>query len=346
MYTSGTSGLPKGVQLTYGNLASDVDSAIAHAKLTGTHKFLGILPLFHSTGLLATLAAPVRLGATTVYQARFSPTAVIKAIREHEISIVAAVPSMYAVLARLKDAGPEDVKSLYAAISGGEPLAAIIRQTFEKKFNKPIYEGYGLTETIGPIAFNVPGAIKAGSVGRAIPSAEIRIADDDGKTSPKGESGEIWLRGPMIMKGYHNLPDETAAALTGDGYFKTGDLGVVDDEGYLHITGRKKDLIIVAGEKAAPREIEEILMQHPSVREAAVVGKKDASRGEVVVAFVVPKEGQTAKADELREFCRSKGMPQWKIPREIFVEADLPRNPTGKILKRELAQRVNAPAKS
>jgi len=343
MYTSGTSGLPKGVQLTYGNLASDVDSAITHAKLTGTHKFLGILPLFHSTGLLATLAAPVRLGATTVYQARFSPTAVVKAIKEHQISIVAAVPSMYAVIARLKDAGPDDMKSLYAAISGGEPLAAIIRQTFEKKFNKPIYEGYGLTETIGPIAFNVPGAIKGGSVGRLIPGAEVRIADEEGKALPQGETGEVWLKGPMIMKGYFNLPDETANALTADGYFKTGDLGLVDAEGYLHITGRKKDLIIVAGEKASPREIEEVILQHPAVREAGVVGKKDASRGEIVVAFVTPKEGQTIKGDEIRDFCRSKGMVQWKIPREVIVENDLPHSPTGKLLKRVLAERVNAP---
>ncbi len=342
MYTSGTSGLPKGVMITYGNLASDVDAAIQHAQLKGSHKFLGILPLFHSTGLLATLIAPVKLGAQTVYQARFSPLGVMNAIREHAISIIAAVPSMYGMLVRLKDAGPESVKSLYAAISGGEPLPAIIREGWQKKFGIPIYEGYGLTETIGPIAFNVPGAIKPGSVGRAIPGAKIRITDDDGKDSPKGESGEVWLKGPMIMKGYHNLPKETQESLTSDGYFKTGDLGVVDDEGYLHITGRKKDLIIVAGEKAAPREIEELIAHHPAIRDAAVVGKKDPGRGEVVVAFVVPRDGQTIKPEEVKEFCRSKGLPQWKIPREVYVEQDLPRNPTGKVLKRELTRRVNS----
>jgi long-chain acyl-CoA synthetase len=346
LYTSGTSGMPKGVEVTYGNLASDVDAAIAHASLQGSHKFLGILPLFHSTGLLATLIAPVRLGSTTVYQARFSPVGVMNAIRDHAISIVAAVPSMYAALARLKDAGPDHVKSLYAAISGGEPLPAIVRQKFEEKYGKPIYEGYGLTETIGPIAFNVPGAIKPGSVGRPIPGAEIRIADDDGKALRQGETGEVWLKGPMIMKGYFNLPDETANALTADGFFKSGDLGLVDDEGYLHITGRKKDLIIVAGEKASPREIEEVILRHASVKDAAVVGKRDPSRGEVVVAFVTPKEGASVKAEEIREFCRSSGLAQWKCPREVFVENDLPRTPTGKILKRVLAERVNAPPAS
>jgi long-chain acyl-CoA synthetase len=341
MYTSGTSGLPKGVEITYGNLSSDVESAIQHAQLKGSHKFLGILPLFHSTGLLATLVAPVKLGSMTVYQARFSPAGVIKAIKEHQISIIAAVPSMYGMLVRVKEARPEDVNCLYAAISGGEPLPTIIREGWQKKYGQPIYEGYGLTETIGPIAFNVPGAIRGGSVGRAIPGAEIRIVDDDGNSAPPGQSGEVWLKGPMIMKGYHNLPNETAAALTADGYFKTGDLGFVDPDGYLHITGRKKDLIIVAGEKAVPREIEEIIATHPAVGDVAVVGKKDPSRGEVVVAFVTAKEGQTIKPEEIREFCRGKGMPQWKIPREVFVEQQLPRNPTGKVLKRELAARVN-----
>jgi long-chain acyl-CoA synthetase len=156
------------------------------------------------------------------------------------------------------------------------------------------------------------------------------------------QSGEIWLRGPMVMKGYHNLPKETSEALTSDGYFKTGDLGKIDADGYLHITGRKKELIIVAGEKAVPREIEDVLMQHPAVADAAVVGKKDASRGEVVVAFVILKEGQTATPEELRDFARGQGLAQWKCPREVTVVDDLPRSPTGKVLKRVLAERVNS----
>lgn len=345
MYTSGTSGMPKGVMLSYGNLQADIESAIAHANLKDRHKFLGILPLFHSTGLLATLLAPITLGSQVVYIARFSPVATLNAVRDHQISVLVAVPSMYAALVRLKHAVADDFKSLYAALSGGEPLPAAVREAFWHKFRTPLYEGYGLTETIGPIAFNVPGAIKPGSVGKLIPNAEIKIIDDHGPDAlPPERTGEIWLKGPMVMKGYYHLSDETAKALTEDGYFKSGDLGHVDTDGYLYITGRKKEIIIVAGEKAVPREIEEVLLRHPAVADAAVVGKKDPTRGEVVVAFVIPREGQTVQPEELREFCRTEGLVHWKCPREVTVTADLPRSPTGKVLKRVLAERVNAPA--
>ena len=341
MYTSGTSGLPKGVMLTYGNLQSDVEAAILHAQLNGSHKFLGIIPLFHSTGMLATMVAPVTLGAATVYIARFSPVATMKAIREHAISVIVAVPSMYGALARLKEAGPKDVESIYAALSGGEPLPANIREAFLAKFGKPIFEGYGLTETIGPVAFNTPQVHKPGSVGTPIPGVTLQITDESGNALPGGENGEVWLKGPMIMKGYFNLPAESAQSLTSDSFFKTGDLGQIDPEGFLHITGRKKDLIIVAGEKAVPREIEETLMKHSAVAEAAVLGKKDPSRGEIVVAFVVPREGQQPKPEDLKEFCRSNGLAAFKVPREIYFIKDLPRSPTGKILKRVLAEQLS-----
>ena len=342
MYTSGTSALPKGVMLTFGNLQSDVNAAITHARLEGKHRFLGIIPLFHSTGLLGTLLAPITLGALTVYIARFSAVATLNAIREHQISLVIAVPSMYAAIARLKDAKPEDFKSIYATISGGEPLPAAVREAFQAKFNQPIYEGYGLTETIGPIAFNVPGFNHPGSVGRLIPGAEVKTTDDDGRDLPHGETGEIWMRGPMIMKGYYNMPKETADAITPDGFFKSGDIGKIDPDGYLHITGRKKELIIVAGEKAVPREIEDVLLKHPAVADAAVVGKKDGLRGEVVVAFVILHEHQTATPEELRDFCRTQNLTQWKCPREVTIVKDLPRSPTGKVLKRVLSEQVNA----
>ena len=342
LYTSGTSGMPKGVLLTYGNLQSDVDAAIEHAQLKHKHTFLGIIPLFHSFGLTAMMIAPLQLGATIVYIARFSPVATLNAIREHKASLVFGIPSMFAAMLRLKDAKPEDFSSIYAMISGGEPLPSTLREAFKQRFGVPLYEGYGLTETSPVVSLNVPNTNRPGSVGRMVPTASVKIADENGNALPQGQIGEIWLKGPMIMKGYHNLPAETAAVLTPDGYFKTGDLGMLDPDGFLHITGRKKDMIIVSGEKAYPREIEEVLMRHPAVAEAAVVGKKDPGRGEVVVAFVMPKEGQTIQPDELRDFARTNGLAQWKVPREVFVVPDLPRNPTGKVLKRELVQKVNS----
>jgi long-chain acyl-CoA synthetase len=341
IYTSGTSGRPKGVILTYNNLQSDVDACIKHVRLQPDHKFLGVIPLFHSFGMTAMMLAPIQLGSTIIYMARFSAVGALNAVKQHGVSLMFGVPSMLAAIAHLKSAVADDFKSIYAIISGGEPLPAAVRDKFQERFNLRLYEGYGLTETSPAVTFNVPWDYRNGSVGKPLPGVEIKIADDNGGSLPSGESGEVWLRGPMIMKGYYNLPQETAAALTPDKYFKTGDLGMVDADGFLHITGRKKDLIIVAGEKVAPREVEELLMSHESVAEAAVVGKKDAGRGEQVVAFVISREGQEAKADVLRNFCREKGLAQWKIPREFFFPKELPHSPTGKVLKRVLAEQVN-----
>jgi long-chain acyl-CoA synthetase len=340
MYTSGTSGLPKGVELTYQNLQSDVDDSIRYARLETQHRFLGIIPLFHAFGMTAMMIAPIQLGAPVFYLARFSPVAALHAIREHKVSIMFGVPSMFAALLHLKNASAEDFKSIYAIITGGEPQPAMLRTQFLERFGVPLLEGYGLTETSPVIALNTPQVMRPGSVGKPLPSVEVRITDDDGNAQGVGQTGEIWLRGPMVMKGYYQLPEVTAAALTPDGFFKTGDLGQIDADGFLFITGRKKDLIIIAGEKVYPREVEDVLMRHSSVGEAAVVGKKDPSRGEVVVAFVSAREGMEIKADSLRDFCRSEGLTQWKCPREIIALPELPHSPTGKILKRVLAERL------
>lgn len=352
LYTSGTSGLPKGVELTHGNLQRDADACIAHVGLdraqnaTGRagpeHTFLGVVPLFHSTGLLATLIAPVTLGAKTVYTARFSPAGTIKAIREHDVSVMVAVPSMYNALARVKDAAPEDFRGLFMPLSGGEPLPGRVRETFRERFGCELMEGYGLTETCGPACVNHPAAHRPGSVGKMLPGIEVRIADDDGNAQPQGQIGEIWIRGPVVFRAYHNLPADTATAKTADGFFRTGDLGMLDEDGFLFITGRKKDMLIVSGENVYPREIEETIARMPGIVEAAVVGRPDEMRGEVPVAFVIVAEGQEVSAEAIRAHCRDAGLPNFKVPRDVHVVEDLPRSPTGKVLKRELSARLQA----
>ena len=341
MYTSGTSGNPKGVMLTYENLQSDANSCIAAAQLQSKHTFLGAIPLFHAFGMTATMVCPIQLGSKIIYQSRFSPLGMLQAVRKHNISIIFGVPSMFGAMLRLDSIAPEDFKQVYALISGGEPLPPLLRMGYERRLGTTIYEGYGLTETSPVIALNTPQAHHPGSVGRPIPGVEVRIVGDDGKALPAEQSGEVWLRGPMIMKGYYKMPEQTAEVLTADGFFKTGDLGKVDGDGFLHITGRVKDLIIVAGEKVAPREIEDVLCRHPAVAEAAAVGRKDPSRGEAVVAFVVLQPNANIPAEELRNFCRDQGLVGFKIPRQVIFVSDLPRSPTGKVLKRTLAERAN-----
>jgi long-chain acyl-CoA synthetase len=337
IYTSGTAALPKGVPLTHANLQSDVDAAIAHVGLQGRHRFLGLVPLFHVFGLNATMLAPIQLGATIVYLPRFNPVAAVKAIKEQQVSIVAGVPSMYAAIARLKDAAPDDFRSIYAMISGGEPLPASLSDAFEARYGVTLYNAYGMTETSLAIAMNTPKNHREGSVGKPVPGIELKIVDDSGHEVPPGQAGEIWLKGPMVTRGYHNLPSATDSAFTPDGFFKTGDVGRFDADGFLHLVARKKELIIIAGENVAPAEVEEALMAHPAVAEAAVVGRSDRARGEIVVAFVIPREGHPPPdAAALREFCRAQGLAQWKIPREVHLVADLPRSPTGKVLKRAL----------
>ena len=342
LYTSGTSGPPKGVELTHANLDATVRATIDAYEIGGDQTFLGVIPLFHSTGLVLTLLIPVTMGVKTVYTARFNPSQTVKLVRDHGVTVMAAVPTMYGVIARLKSATPEDFATMYAAATGGEPLPSAVREGFKARFGVDLMEGYGLTETCGPIAANSPHHHRAGSVGRLLPGATLTLIDDDGSDLPPAPDavGEVCFGGPTVMRGYHGLPDATAAAFSasdGSKYFRTGDLGRVDADGYLHLTGRKKDLVIVGGEKVHPREVEEAIARHPDVAAVAVIGRPDESRGEKVVAFVVPAEGKSVDANAVREFLRGGGMVGWKLPKDVHAVDALPLSPTGKVLKRELA---------
>jgi len=342
LYTSGTSGQPKGVCLTHQNLYADSRACLEHARIDVDHRFLGVLPLFHSFGLMANVVLPLTLGATVHYLPRFQPSQIVKAIRQKRIDVLMAVPSMYASIARLKDVRPEeDLASMYLAISGGEPLPRKVTDAVRDNFGLTIYEGYGMTETSPVVSINMPWKHKPGSVGTPLPGVEVRIVGDDGRPVPIGAQGNVQVRGPIVMKGYYRQPDLTRTVLDAEGWLHTGDIGTVDHEGFLTICGRKKEMIIISGENVFPAEIERVLEMHPAVAHAAVIGARDATRGEVPIAYVVPHEGASVTDAELRHFCRDY-LATYKIPREVHVTDNIPRGPTGKIHKRKLQEMLKS----
>ena len=346
LYTSGTSGKPKGVVLTHGNLSHNVTACIEHASLTDKTVFLGVLPQFHSFGLTVLTLVPLYMGAKAVYTARFVPRRLVELMKTHKPSVFIAVPSMWNALLSVKGAGPGDFDSLRYGIAGGEKLPAAVREKVHERFGVKLMEGYGLTETSPVSNWSTHEHNREGSVGRPLPGVGNWILGEDGQplTGPDAE-GEIGLSGPSVMQGYFQLPELTDQVMTtvqdaGGSevrVFRTGDIGKVDAEGYLYITGRKKEMLIVSGENVFPREIEEVLDNHPAVSASAVIGRPDDSRGEVPVAFVELCEGVPFDASEARTYCR-KNLPPFKVPRDVHVVEKLPRNPTGKILRRALVE--------
>lgn len=344
LYTSGTSGRPKGVMLTHGNLHSNVLACIEHAKVTPDKVLLGVLPQFHSFGLTVLTLLPLYAGAKVIYSARFVPRKVIDLIRQHQPHMFVAVPSMYGALLSVKNAGPEDFSSIELAVSGGEPLPDTVFEAFRERFNITLLEGYGLTETSPVSHWSTPDSRTDHSVGKPLPGVRTYIFDETGHILGVEQEGEIVLAGPNIMKGYYKQPQQTAEVmveLPADAGapnfrgFRTGDIGKVDDQGRLYITGRKKEMLIIGGENVFPREIEEVLNRHPAIKASVVVGKRDDMRGEVPIAFVELNEGQELDEAAVRNFCR-ESLAQFKVPREIRVLEELPRSPTGKVLRRKL----------
>ena len=338
LYTSGTTGRPKGVVLTDDNLLANVESCQRADKFDHRDSFLCLLPFFHTYAITGTFLLPLLSGSKMVLVDRFQPAKVLGLIQEHKISVFLAIPSMYRVLAGTE--GNFDVSSVRFPISGGEPLPMAVADAFEKRFGVPIFEGYGQTEAAPVVTLNTPSHRRPGTIGKTVPGVELAIWDEQKHVLPAGEIGEIMVRGRNVMQGYHHLPEETAKTIT-NGWLHTGDLGKLDPDGFVTITGRKKDLIISAGENIYPREIEEVVAQHPHVKEVAVIGVKDEVRGEVPKAFVIARENTTIDDKELRSFCRDK-MANYKIPKYFEIVADLPRTPTGKVLKRMLPTTVAA----
>ncbi len=340
LYTSGTSGRPKGVMLSHGNIEANINQCCRWINFTTKDSMLGVLPQFHVFGMTVLTFLPLLKGMRAHYLSRFQPTKIVQWTKKYRPTVFIAIPTMYNAILHVKNAGPEHFSSLKYIISGGEPLPEAVASGYRKRFNIVINEGYGLTETSAVTHWCRPWEYRFKSVGMALPDVEVRIVGiDEEREMATGEDGEIRMRGPNMMKGYYHLDEDTEGAFDELGYFRTGDIGHVDDEGFLYITGRLKEMMIIGGENVFPRDIEEVLNQHEMVKNSVVIGVRDPSRGEVPIAFVeLSGEGDLADENvesELRGFCRLS-LPSYKVPREIYVVEELPRNATGKIMRRAL----------
>lgn len=339
LYTSGTTGRPKGALLSHSNLVSNAKSFSEAIEARPDDNFQCVLPMFHSYAWTCNVTTALYNGASITIVESFQPKDTIANIRAQNVTVVSGVPAMYNFYASL--ASPEDLAGVRLFTCGGASLPMEIIEKFHAKTKKHVIEGYGLSEASPAVCFNPLSATKPGSIGVPIPNVEVKIIDDNGNETGPGVIGELITRGPNVMLGYYGLPEESAEALK-DGWLYTGDLAYKDEEGYFFIVDRKKDMVIVSGLNVYPREVEEILYHYPAIKEAAVVGVPDKSRGEAVRAYVVVKEDMQLDKRDLMTFLK-KNLAQYKLPREIVELDTLPKNVTGKILKNELRKLTSQP---
>jgi len=340
LYTSGTTGSPKGVLLSHGNLVAMAHNAHAATDLGDGNVGLGALPLSHSYGITTTLSSTFNRGTAAMLR-WFDAGETLRLIEEFNVTVTALVPTMLVYLLDHPDAATRDTSSLRWVVSGGAALPVEVQRDFEQRFGCTVLQGYGLSESSAQCAVNPKDAPRIGSVGRPVPGVSVRIVDDEGAEVPRGELGEIVISGPNVMLGYRNMPEQTAQVLR-DGWLHSGDVGRVDEDGYLYVVERKKDLIIRGGFNVLPRDVEEVLHQHPAVAQAAVIGVPDRRMGEQVRAYVELKSGAAATPDELMAYCRQH-LAAYKTPSAIELLPSLPLNAIGKVLKRELRAMVATP---
>lgn len=338
LYTSGTTGKPKGVLLSHGNLGSNVISSIRSGKVGRDETALSALPLSHSFGITVSLM-PWFAGLKAVLMRWFDPEGVLRLTEEFHVRSMVGVPEMFVQLLNHPHADRYNTRSWKRLVSGAAPCPVEIQRAFHDKFGVNLYEGYGLTEASPIVSMQGPHIpFKYGSVGLPLEGVEVRVVDDFDRPLPPGSPGEIAVRGPNVMVGYLKDPGATEEALRG-GWLHTGDIGFMDEDGYLYVVERKRDLIITSGFNLYPAEVEEVLQRHPSVEEAVAVGKPDPVRGEVVHAFIKLKEGRTVSPAELLEHCR-KHLVYYKCPKGFSFVDSIPKNLLGKPLRRMLRERL------
>jgi long-chain acyl-CoA synthetase len=341
LYTSGTTGRPKGAMLTNTNLVANAQSCSGVLDVTAGDCLLSALPLFHSFAATVTMLLPILVGGRMHLTERFVPAHTLQLLEDARVTIFAGVPSMFGLMLQVPRENRPSLSALRTCISGGSPLPPDVWTAFEAAFDVKMAEGYGLTEAAPVVTVNPPmGVRKVGSIGPVIPAVAVKIIDDHGRAVPVGEIGELCVRGPNVMKGYLNRPADTKDVLR-SGWLHTGDLARSDDDGYLYIVGRKKELIIVGGLNVYPGEVERVLVEHPAVLEAAAFGVSDPSRGEAVWASIVLRPDTVATEKELQTLCREK-LASYKVPRGIDIRVELPKNALGKVMRHVLSQEIVA----
>lgn len=343
LYTSGTTGQPKGAMLTHRNLAANCRSVMEAMHFTpGEDVILVVLPMFHAFAATAGMLTPLLHGFAFAPVPKFDPVPLAEAIAETRSTVFLGVPSMFNALMRLPDSQVEKLSGLHFCVTGGAAMPVELMKRVEQRFRVPLYEGYGPTECSPVVSVNpINGAARAGSVGLPLPRVEVSIRDEQGNALPIAQVGEICVRGPNVMKGYWRRPDDTKESFHGE-WFRTGDLGCFDRDGYLHIVDRIKDLVIVNGMNVYPRKVEDVLYQDTRVQEAAVVGEPHPVHGEIPVAYVVLQPGVEATTSaDIRKFAAER-LGSFEVPRKIHFISQLPKNAAGKVLKRALRQLSDA----
>ncbi|HIE58717.1 MAG TPA: long-chain-fatty-acid--CoA ligase, partial [Hydrogenothermaceae bacterium] len=342
IYTSGTTGKPKGVMLSYKNVFSNIVNIAKLVSLSHKDRFIVYLPMFHTFTLTATVLLPLYIGAPiVVIKSIFPFSNILKQVLLKRVTIFMGVPEVYNALSKAKLPWYFMwFNKLRAFVSGGAPLPEVTLKKMREKFPKvPLLEGYGLSEASPVVSFNRLEKQKPLSVGLPLPDYDVKIVNDELIEVPTGEVGEIIVKGDNIMKGYYKNPEATEQTII-NGWLLTGDLGYIDEEGFLYIVDRKKDLIISKGINIYPREIEEEIAKHPAVEAVAIVGKKDEIHGEIPVAFIQLKEDEELTVSELKSFLKDK-LANYKIPKHFYFLEELPKNATGKVLKRVLREKLN-----
>jgi long-chain acyl-CoA synthetase len=336
LYTSGTTGKPKGALLSHGNVISNIRATRHHTQMASDDRLICYLPLFHCFGQNFIMNAALDAGATLVLHERFQVDEILESIKTHRVTMFFGVPPVYQRL--LTVPGIEEYfRNVRYCFTAAAPMPVIVARQWQPRVGQIIYEGYGLTETSPFASYNHDSIYREGSIGTPVEKVEMQIVGPEGRTLPCGETGEIAIKGPNVMLGYFRRPKETAEVIR-DGWFLTGDIGKADSDGYFYLVDRAKDMINVSGFKVWPREVEEVLLRHSSLSEAAVIGIEDADSGEAVKAFVVLKQGAAIDESEIIAYARAR-IADYKAPRFVEFTDRLPRNPAGKILKRELRER-------